>query len=282
MAVGVDPHPRQAVGLLAGQRVELGDRFDLVAEQRQPPRAVLEMRREDLDPVATHPEGAADKIGIVAAILQLDQLLEQQSAVDLAAGLQIDDHLRVGLDRADAVNARHAGDNDHVVAFEQRASRGVAHAVDLLVDRGVFFDVGVGARHIGLGLVIVVVRDEIIHRIVRKKALHLAVELRRQGLVGGEDQGRPRHRLSDVGHGKRLARAGDPEQDLIALAVLQPADQLGDRRRLIARRLEVRHHAKRRTAWRGARGFFQHIRHRSNIGHAGGGCNGVGRCRRCR
>jgi hypothetical protein len=40
-------------------------------------------------------------------------------------------------------------------------------------------------------------------------------------------------------HRKRLARAGDPEQHLVALAARQPLAQLVDRLRLIPGRLEL-------------------------------------------
>ncbi len=59
--------------------------------------------------------------------------------------------------------------------------------------RGFLLDIGVGARDVGLGLVVVVVGDEILDRVVRKEALHLAVELGRQGLVRRQDQRRPLH-----------------------------------------------------------------------------------------
>src|SRR6266849_3206149 len=64
----------------------------------------------------------------------------------------------------------------------------MAHAVDLVVDRGFLLDIGVGARHIGFRLVVVVIGDEILHRVVGKEAPELAVELRRQGLVGRKDR----------------------------------------------------------------------------------------------
>ena len=99
-------------------------------------------------------------------------------------------HRRIGLDRADAVDAGHRGDDDDVVALQQRARRGVAHAVDLLVDRAFLLDVGVGARHIGFRLVVVVIGDEIFDRVVGKEALELAIELRGERLVGREDQRR--------------------------------------------------------------------------------------------
>ena len=90
----------------------------------------------------------------------------QLALLDPLADLQREGHGRVGLDRADAVDAGDRGDDDDVVALQERARRRVAHAVDLLVDRGVLLDIGVGARHVGFGLVVVVVGDEILDRVV--------------------------------------------------------------------------------------------------------------------
>ena len=53
-----------------------------------------------------------------------------------------------------------------------------------------FSMIGVGRGDVGLGLVVVVVADEVLHRVLREELLELAVELGRQGLVGGDDQGR--------------------------------------------------------------------------------------------
>ena len=240
VAVGVDLDALQGAGLLAGQGVELVDRLDLVAEQRDPPGAVLQMGREDLHRVAAHPEGAAVEVGVVAPVVQLDQGLQQLVAPRGLAGFERDRHGGVGLRRAHAVDARHRGDDDHVLAFEQRARRRVAQAVDLLVDRAFLLDVGVRARHVGLGHVVVVVGDEILDRVVREEALHLGVELGGQGLVGRQDQRRALQALNDVGHGEGLARAGDPEQDLVAFAAHDALHQLVDGLGLVAGRRVVR------------------------------------------
>ena len=63
------------------------------------------------------------------------------------------------------------------------------HAVDLLVDRRFFLDKRIGARHIGFGLVVVVIGDKIFHRVVGEEALELAIELRRQRLVRRQNNG---------------------------------------------------------------------------------------------
>ena len=154
--------------------------------------------------------------------------------------LEREGHRRIGLDRADTVDARHRRDDHHVVAFEQRARRRMAHAVDLLVDRGFLLDIGVGARHIGFGLVVVVIRDEIFHRIVGKEAPELAIELRRERLVRREDQRRALRRLDHLRHREGLARARDAEQHLVAVVALHALDQLAIAVRLVALRLEVR------------------------------------------
>ena len=221
--IGVDPHLFEARALLAGQRIELDDLLDLVAEEADPPGHVLVVRREDLQIVAAHAEIAALEGGVVALVLQRDELADDLALVVARALLQVEDHRRIGFDRADAVEAADRGDDDHVVAFEQRAGGRMPHPVDRLVHRAFLLDVGVGARNIGLGLVVVVVGDEILDRVVGKEALEFAIELRGEDLVGGEDQRGALQLLDHLGHGEGLAAAGDAEQHLGRLAAAMPS-----------------------------------------------------------
>ena len=117
---------------------------------------------------------------------------------------------------------------------KQGAGGGVAHPVDGFVDGGVFFDVEVGLGDVGLRLIIIVVADEILHRVVREELLELAVELGRQGLVGGQDQGGQVELGHDVGHGKGLAGPGDPQQHLVGMPGPHPGQQLADGLGLVA------------------------------------------------
>ena len=128
-----------------------------------------------LEIVAAHAEIAARETGIVALVLQRDQLADQLALIDALASLDVEDHRRIGLDRTDAVEARDAGDDDHVVALEQCASGRMAHPVDRLVNRGFLLDIGVGPGDVGFGLVVVVIADEVFDRVVREEALELAV-----------------------------------------------------------------------------------------------------------
>ncbi len=113
--------------------------------------------------------------------------------------------------------------------------RRVAELVDLLVDRGVLLDVGVRAGDVGLGLVIVVITDEIRDGVFRKEGLELPVELGGEGLVVGDDEGGPVHGGDHVRHREGLPGTGHAEENLVMITLLQPLDEAGDRLRLIPR-----------------------------------------------
>ena len=99
----------------------------------------------------------------------------------------------VRLRRSEAVDARHAGDDDDVAALEERAGRRQPQPIDLLVDDRFLLDVRVGGRHVGFRLVVVVVADEELDGVVREEAPELLVELRRQRLVVDHHERRPVH-----------------------------------------------------------------------------------------
>ena len=217
---------------LAGQRVEVLQALDLVAEHRRAERR-LGVGREHLQRLAAHAEGAAREHAVVARVLDRDQFAQQRVAVDLLAALE-DLHVHlVGLRRAEAVDARHRGDHDHVAAREHGRGGGVAQAVDLLVDRRVLLDVQVAARDVGLGLVVVVVGDEVLDRVVREERAELVAQLRRERLVVGDHQRRALHGLDHPRHRHRLAGAGRPQQRLEALPGLDALGERCDRLRLV-------------------------------------------------
>ena len=97
-----------------------------------------------------------------------------------------------------------------------------------------FLDIRIGARHIGFGLIVVVIGNKILDGVVGEKALELAIELGGEGFVGGEDQGGTLRRLDHLGHGKSFAGAGDAEQHLGAILALYALHQFRDGERLVA------------------------------------------------
>ena len=104
----------------------------------------------------------------------------------------------------------------------------MAHPVDLLVDLAFLLDIGVRPGHIGLGLVIVIVADKVFHGVFGKKPFEFAVELRRQCLVGCQDDRGALRGLNHLRHGECLAGACGPQQHLIALSRHHTLGQLGN------------------------------------------------------
>ena len=219
---------------LAGQRVEVGDRLDLVAEQVDPVGR-LRVGGVDLQRLPHHPEAAPGEDRVVALVLHRDQLPEQRLALDPLADLEQDHLLAVQLRRADAVDAGDGGHDDHVAAGEQAGRRRVAKPVDLVVDRRVLLDVEVLRRHVRLGLVVVVVGDEVLDRRLREELAELVAELRGERLVVGDHQRRPAEPLDRGGHRERLAGSGGAEQGHELLPGLHPLGQRRDRLRLVRR-----------------------------------------------
>ena len=102
----------------------------------------------------------------------------------------------------------------------------MAQPLHIVVDRGVLLDIGVGLRDICLGLVVVVVGDEVLHRVVRQHLAQLVGQLSGQSLVRRHQQGGPLHLLDQPRRGRRLTGAGGAEQDDILLTAAQPPLQL--------------------------------------------------------
>ncbi len=173
---------------LAGQRVQLGHALDLIAEELDARDEVV-IGRLQLEGVATDAELGPREGLVVARVLQVHQLAQHAVAPIASADSQPQDGGSVVDRRTQAVDAGHAGHDDHVRALEQRPRGSVAQLVDLVVAAGVLLDVGVAAGQVRLRLVVVEVADEVLDRVVREEIAELAVELRRERLVVGQHEG---------------------------------------------------------------------------------------------
>ncbi len=224
---------------LPRQRVEGRDPLNLVTEQLDAD-GVLLVGGVNLDGVSPDPELAPHQVGVIALVLHVDQPAQNGALVIVGTSLHVQDALGVLLRRAQTVDAADRRHHDGVAAGEQRRGGRVAQPVDLVVDGAVLLDIGVAGGEIGLGLVVVVVADEVLHPVLREELAHLVGQLGGQRLVGSDDERGTLHRFDRPGDGGALAAPGDAEQRLEAVAADDALRQLGDRGRLIAGRREVR------------------------------------------
>ncbi len=221
----------------SGEGVEAVDRFDFVAEEDDAD-AFGGVGGEDVEGVAARAEGARLGGDVVARVLDGDEPLHHGVAFGGVAGAQGDDHAAVVLGGAEAVDAGDGGDDDDVGPVDERVGGGEAEAVDFVVGGGVLLDVGVGLGDVGLGLVVVVVADEVLDGVVREELLELGVELGGEGLVVADDQRGAAEARDDVRHREGLAAAGDAFEGAVALAGGEGGAHGVDRLRLVAGRRE--------------------------------------------
>jgi hypothetical protein len=223
-----------AVEQLARERVEERERLDGVVVKRHAQRLFTVLGREHVNRVTPDTESPAAEVDVVARVLHAGQAGQQVALRHRVLLAQHLAHVLVVAGIADAVDARDRGHDDRVLALEDALGRRQPHLLDVLVDRAVLLDVEVARRDVGLGLVVVVVRDEVLDRVLGEELAELRVELRGEGLVGRDHQRRAPGAGDDVGHRVGLARAGDAEQRLVRETVVQALDQLVDRLRLVA------------------------------------------------
>src|SRR5258708_1522760 len=142
-----------------GERIDLAELVDLVAPHFDAIGVVF-VGRIDFEDVAANAEGAAAEV-FAALVLDIHETAQEGFARGLVTLFEHDQHSEIGFGRADAVDAGDGSDYDDVLAFEEGASGAHAELVEFVVDGGFFFDVNVGGGNVGLGLVEIVVADEI-------------------------------------------------------------------------------------------------------------------------
>ena len=207
---------------LAGQRVELYDPLDLIAEELHTYRQFL-VSRHDFKSVATEAEAATDHLHVVAFVIHVDQPANDPAQSRLLALAQAEHHRAIFLGRPETVYAGDARNDQRVPAGEQCACGGVAEPVDLLVYVRLFLDISVGLRDVRLGLIVVVVADEILDRVVREEILELGGKLGGERLVVGDHECRALDLLDDLGHRVGLARSRYTQKGLVVKVIFQPA-----------------------------------------------------------
>ena len=220
---------------VAGERMQNRERLDLVTEHLDADRELL-VHGDDLDRVAAHAERAASKGHVVTHVLHGDEAPQESVTVDDHTAFQLDHAGHVLFGGTEAVDARHGGDDDGVSPREQRVGRAVAQALDLVIDRRILLDKGVRLGNVGLGLVVVVVRHEVLDGVVRQQLPELSGELGGERLVRLEDQRGTLQLLDEPGCGGALARTGRAHEDDILFAVSDARSQLLDGLGLVARR----------------------------------------------
>ena len=225
MGLRIDGHPREILASrahLTRQRIDLAQRVDLIPPHLDAVGLVL-VGGIDFDHIAARAECSAPQL-FAALVLDIHEPPQQRLARRLLPFFQHYQHAVVGLRRTQAIDAGDGSHDDDVAPLEERPRRAHAQFVELVVDRGFFFNVQVRRRHIRFRLVVVVVTDKIFHGVFGKEALELVVELRRKRLVVRQHERGAVCRVDEFRDGKRFARTGHSQQHLMLLTGFDATD----------------------------------------------------------
>ena len=140
MRLGINRQAQIILLDLAGERIDLLERFDFVAPQTDAIGVVV-VGGLNFDDVAAHAKSAALEIAFMALIQDVHQPRSDLLPLDFLPLFEHQQHAVVRFGRAEAVDAAHAGDDHAIAPLEQRARGGETELVQLVVNGRFFFDV---------------------------------------------------------------------------------------------------------------------------------------------
>ena len=221
-------------------RIDEGDTVHFVAEKLNA-GGIVRSAEENVHRIPLDPEGTALEIRFRPVIEGVDNPVQEPGHGHLLPFADRHGLVMEVVRVPDAVQAGYAGDNDDIPPPGHQRRRGTdPEFVDLVVDAQVLLNIRVCRRNIGFRLVIVIVGDEILDSVVRKKSLEFTIKLGGEGFVVTQHEGRTLQPLDDIGHGESLARSRHAEERYGIHALVQGATEPVNGCRLVAGRLVCR------------------------------------------
>jgi len=157
-----------------GDRIDLIDPLDLLIEKGDPKGRVA-VGGVDLHDLAPNPEDPRLEGEVVPLVVASGQPQEEGLPIIPLSQGETNDRLLVVSPLAQAVNAGDACHHEHVSPFQQAFRRLEPQLFDFVVDRGILLDVEILRGKIGLGLIVVVIADEVADRIIWEELSEFAV-----------------------------------------------------------------------------------------------------------
>ena len=184
--------------------------FDLISKKTYFPKWVAFVSRKDLDRISGRSENSSFEFKIISLVLKIRKLPAKFLWRNPPSNFQGHNDIGITFDGTYAIYARNAGNNDDIMTFQERPRCWMSHSVDLFINCRSFFDIRIRVSNIRFRLIVVIIRDKILHGIVWKKRLHLRKNLSSQCFVMGHYQSRAIQILNNIGNGESLSRSSYP------------------------------------------------------------------------
>ena len=240
VAGGIDGHMIQKTLGNAGNGVDLTDAVYLIPEKFHADGLACPIGGIYFQSIATKTEFITGKVQVVALIADLRQFSQHIIQRIFVANPERNHHALIVDGVTQSVEAADGRHHDHVTALKQCGGGAVAQTIDFLIDGGILLDIGIRMGNVGFRLVIVVIGNEIFHRIVGEELPELCTKLSCQGLVVGQHQSWPVQLLNDGSHGKGLAGASNTQKGLLPQSPVDTVNQTFNGLRLVAGRVVFR------------------------------------------
>ena len=147
-------------------------------------QGVVCIGQENVDRIALDAEGSSLEFGSGSAVEPTDQGVQEGIPSPFLTDLEWNDAFVEFHRIANAVDATDGSDNNDIPSSTQQGRSGAqSQFFDFLVNGEVLFNVGIGGRDVRLGLVVVIVADEILDEVIREKLFELTVQLSSQRFV---------------------------------------------------------------------------------------------------
>ena len=157
------------------QRVHLGDPLNFIPEKLNTNQVIPTYRGIHLHYIPLYPETASLQIQVVPDILHLHQLPKQLFPVLGHTGTQGCSHSLEFLRAAQTVNTGYTGYYNHIPSLGKGSGGRQTQLVYFIIYGGILGNIRIRRRHIGLGLVVIVVGHKVFYRILRKKFFKFSV-----------------------------------------------------------------------------------------------------------
>ena len=181
------------------------DRLNLITPKRNP-NGVVSIGEKDVHRITIHPKIPPIEFSPCSTVQTRYQLVEEFVSGYFLSHFYGNHTFMKFHGVPDSVYARDGGHNDHVSSSAQERRGGTqTQFLNFLIDPKVLFNVGVGHWDEGLGLVIIVIRNEVLHEVVREEFFELTIKLSGEGFVVTQNEGGSLRFLNHIGHGKGLS-----------------------------------------------------------------------------
>ena len=167
----------------SGKHIEFRERIHFVPKHFNPNSHIIFRSRKYINRISPHPESVSGEIHIIPHVLHIHQFFNNLVPIDFLSRTEGQAHGTVVFRIPQTIDAGHRGYDDDILPFKEGHGGRMTQPVDFFIPGGILFYIGIRLGYIGFGLVVIVVADEIVHRVVRKEILELTGCLCRQGFV---------------------------------------------------------------------------------------------------